>query len=347
MAKLKSFEEYIATNIDTAEEIEKDMIAMGEPETKGDGDEVESQEQKMGAEEVEDGTSGEDAGQSVEDMPTPLTKGEEDMKIDGEVVDTDPKDGSDDILNKMEDAEELEVEEVEESNSLNEARIKAPKALAEIINGNTSRAEGIKMSKELADHYLTWLNSSAYGKKQGKDLPLNVVIKASFSWGIERDLDPKLKDELLKLKETVKETVKEGNAFGDAVRKAKEAGEKEFELDGKTYKVEESEEAETTKEVKKTVDEMLKGAYNAMKDEAMVWEEDMHDEHTIESYLKENAALVASLAAKALTDMREDITLEAYEAACNTLKESYAKKMDEMKESYSAEGEEVKSEESE
>jgi len=34
----------------------------------------------------------------------------------------------------------------------------------------------------------------------------------------------------------------EGNAFGDAVRKAKDAGEKEFEFQGKTYKVEESEE---------------------------------------------------------------------------------------------------------
>ena len=33
----------------------------------------------------------------------------------------------------------------------------------------------------------------------------------------------------------------EGNAFGDAVRKAKEAGEEEFEFDGKTYKVTEDE----------------------------------------------------------------------------------------------------------
>ena len=31
----------------------------------------------------------------------------------------------------------------------------------------------------------------------------------------------------------------EGNAFGDAVRKAKEAGEDEFEVDGKTFKVKE------------------------------------------------------------------------------------------------------------
>jgi hypothetical protein len=36
------------------------------------------------------------------------------------------------------------------------------------------------------------------------------------------------------------EYIEEGNAFGDAVRKAKEAGEEEFEFDGKTYKVEEA-----------------------------------------------------------------------------------------------------------
>lgn len=40
-------------------------------------------------------------------------------------------------------------------------------------------------------------------------------------------------------------TVNEGNAFGDAVRKAKEAGEKEFEFEGETYKVEESEVTES------------------------------------------------------------------------------------------------------
>jgi len=34
--------------------------------------------------------------------------------------------------------------------------------------------------------------------------------------------------------------IEEGNAFGDAVRKAKEAGDKEFDFDGKTYKVTES-----------------------------------------------------------------------------------------------------------
>ena len=93
------------------------------------------------------------------------------------------------------------------------------------------------------------------------------------------------------------------------------------------------------------VAEMLKEAYKACKNEAKVWEEDMHDEHTIESYLKENAALVAMMAVNTLKEMKEDMTLEMYEATCNELKESYAKKIDEMKEAWSAEGEEVESDE--
>lgn len=40
--------------------------------------------------------------------------------------------------------------------------------------------------------------------------------------------------------EVLEKKVAEGNAFGDAVRKAKEAGEEEFEFQGKTYKVEEA-----------------------------------------------------------------------------------------------------------
>jgi hypothetical protein len=91
--------------------------------------------------------------------------------------------------------------------SVNEARIKAPTALQEIIDGNTSRAEGIKLSKPMAEHILNWINTSAYGKKYGKDLPLNIVIKASFSWGVERGLDPKLKSELDTLKDSIKESV--------------------------------------------------------------------------------------------------------------------------------------------
>ena len=235
--------------------------------------------------------------------------------------------------------------------------------------------------------------------------------------------------------EEVEETeeVEEGNAFGDAVRKAKEAGEDEFEFDGETFKVEEAEaieeavnasgyikagklgyndqflgrhslsktlsldlglnpkheygggdwlgfdhvslyttggkkggtiladalsgkytydelkaaaadhlgvkESEETEEVNENpaaaiaVAAMLKEVYESCKNEAKVWEEDAHDSHTVESYMAENAALVAALAAGALKEMKEDYSTEAYEAACNSMIESYTTKINEMKES--------------
>lgn len=249
MAKLKSFEEYIA-DMDSAEEIEKDIMDMGEPEEAGDGEEVQSPEQDMGGEEAVDAVDGEEAGEEVEDMDGPESEGEQDMKVGDEVVDTDPEDKSDEIEDQMEDPEPNDVEE---------------------------------------------------------------------------------------------EEVEEGNAFGDAVRKAKEAGEDEFEFDGKKYKVTEAEEVEEggKEEVAKAlVADMMKEMFEACKGEAKAWEEDMHDEHTIESYMKENAALAAALATQALKEMREDMTLEMYESACEGLKESYSKKIDEMKEAWSAEGEE-------
>ena len=67
----------------------------------------------------------------------------------------------------------------------------------------------------------------------------------------------------------------------------------------------------------------------------------MHDEHTIESYLKENSAMQAGMMADALKDLKgnkEDYTVEMYEAACESLKEAFTKKIDEMKEAYTAEG---------
>ena len=236
MAKLKSFEEYVAGN-DSAEEIEKDMMDMGEPKAAGDGEEVQSPEQEKGAEEVEDAVEGEEAGEEVEDMDEPSSEGEQDMKIGGEVVDTEPKDLSAEIEDQMEDAEFIEVEE----------------------------------------HL---------------DLDLN------------EDEDSDDEDE--------------------------DSDDEDEDSDD-----EEAEEVETAKDVA----EMLKEVYETCKSEAKAWEEDMHDEHTIESYLKENAALVATLAMSALKEMKEDISLEAYEAACESLKESYSKKMDEMKEAWASEGE--------
>ena len=96
----------------------------------------------------------------------------------------------------------IDIDKVHES-VLNEGRVKAATLLQELVDGNTSRAEGIKMSKGLAEHYLYWLRTSPYGKKNA-DLPLYMLINASFNWGIERQLDPKLKKELEDLKASQK-----------------------------------------------------------------------------------------------------------------------------------------------
>jgi len=86
------------------------------------------------------------------------------------------------------------------------------------------------------------------------------------------------------------------------------------------------------KEIVKPVSEMLKECYEAIKAEAKVWEEDAHDEHTIETYMAENAALVAGLGANTLKEMKADMETEAYEACLNKMTESYAKKINEIKE---------------
>lgn len=132
----------------------------------------------------------------------------------------------------------------------------ATKLLQNIVKGDSSKAEDFKMSKELAQHYIDWISSSPFGKKNS-NLPLYMLVKASFNWGIERGLDPKLKGELATLKDSIKESVEveEGNAFGDAVRKAKEAGDKEFKFGGKTYKVEESKHNPSIKIVVASVNE--------------------------------------------------------------------------------------------
>ena len=103
-------------------------------------------------------------------------------------------------------------------------------------------------------------------------------------------------------------------------------------------------------DISETVAEMMESVKEMMKSEAKAYESDDYDEHTVESYLKENAALIGGVAAKALEEMKEadeTYTKEAYEATCNSLKESYAKKLDEACETYKAEGTEIKEPQSE
>ena len=84
---------------------------------------------------------------------------------------------------------------------------------------------------------------------------------------------------------------------------------------------------------------MMTEMYEAACSEAVAYENDDYEEHTVESYMKENAALAAALATKAMESAceqvkEEEMTVETYEAMCESMKESYAKKMDEMKESF-------------
>ena len=95
------------------------------------------------------------------------------------------------------------------------ARVMAKKLLQSLIDGETSRVEGIKMSKEMAEHLLNWINTSPFGKKNEK-LPLEMLIKASFNWGIERGLPSNLKSELADLKSAVSESVNEAEVSSDA-----------------------------------------------------------------------------------------------------------------------------------
>ena len=90
-----------------------------------------------------------------------------------------------------------------------------------------------------------------------------------------------------------------------------------------------------------TVEEMLIEGYEKVKEAACAYEKDEYQDHTLEMYMKENAALVAALAAKAMEEgygeVKEmELTQEMYEAHCNEMKEAYGKKMDELKETYGA-----------
>ncbi len=76
---------------------------------------------------------------------------------------------------------------------INEARVSAKKLLQSVVDGQTDRVEGIKLSKEMAEAYLNWLRMSPFGKKYGK-LPFNKLFPAAFNWGLHRHADEKSKE---------------------------------------------------------------------------------------------------------------------------------------------------------
>lgn len=90
-----------------------------------------------------------------------------------------------------------------------------------------------------------------------------------------------------------------------------------------------------------TVETMLTEGYAKVVEAACAYENDEYQDHTLEMYMKENAALIATLAAGAMEEAygevkETELTQEMYEAHCNEMKEAYAKKIDELKETYGA-----------
>ena len=108
--------------------------------------------------------------------------------------------------------------------------------------------------------------------------------------------------------------------------------------------VEDTEEVEDEDEDEQTLEscsEQLKKCYEYAIKEACDYDKDDYPDHTLEGYLKENAALVASLSASALeqahAELKDDeLTIEVYESCLNAMKESYNKKIDELKETWSS-----------
>jgi len=92
--------------------------------------------------------------------------------------------------------------------SINERRASAEVLLKDVVKGNTTEVEGIKLSKEMADAFLDWLRGSTYGKKFGA-LPFYKLFTAAFNWGLSRYTSSKeLKKEYKELNVKAKEMSK-------------------------------------------------------------------------------------------------------------------------------------------
>ena len=106
--------------------------------------------------------------------------------------------------------------------SILERRASADRLLKDVVKGNTSEVDGIKLSKEMAQGFLDWLQYSTYGKKFGA-LPFYKLFTAAFNWGLDRFVkgaNTKLKAEFKELKAKAKEMSKaemKGESLDEAI----------------------------------------------------------------------------------------------------------------------------------
>ena len=141
-------------------------------------------------------------------------------------------------------------------------------------------------------------------------------------------------DKVLGISDEDSESEEHEKIEGEEEEKEEDAEEAEEDDDNSEEEADESEEEEITE---KAVAELMKECYESAVKEAVAYDGDDYPDHTLESYLKENAALIAALATKTLesahAELRDDeLTIETYEAVLNSMKDAYSKKIDEMKE---------------
>ena len=144
-----------------------------------------------------------------------------------------------------------------ESVEINE-RAKATQMLKDVIKGFTTHVEGIKLSKEMAEAYLDWLKTSAYGKRY-VGLPFNHIFQASFNWGIDR-YTKHLKKEYKELKQKAKE-MKESTIYTSFSNFVNESYMAEEEVN-EAFK---SSKLRNLLNMKKSPKSLMKGVYGATK----------------------------------------------------------------------------------
>tara|TARA_B110000259_G_scaffold26588_1_gene27517 strand:+ start:7658 stop:8182 length:525 start_codon:yes stop_codon:yes gene_type:complete len=141
-------------------------------------------------------------------------------------------------------------------------------------------------------------------------------------------------DKVLGISDEDSESEEHEKIEGEEEEKEEDA---EDESDGDESEEEEGDESEEEEIIEKQVAELIKECYESAVKEAIAYDGDDYPDHTLESYLKENAALIAAFATKTLesahAELRDDeLTIETYEAVLNSMKDAYSKKIDEMKE---------------
>ena len=151
----------------------------------------------------------------------------------------------------------------------------------------------------------------------------------------------KVKDVNAEDEKNAEEFVEETEDVEDEESDEDESDDDESDDDESDESDEDDEEDDKLEEVLETCSDHLSKSYEMAIKEAVDYEGDDYPDHTLESYMKENAALVATLAATAMEEgysevKDEDLTQEMYEAMLNEMKESYTKKIEEMKEAWGA-----------